>query len=178
MSRLRFGPGAAASSSEEAAPGPLRVHQGSDAAVPAPMGGLPAGLGAVGFGLLAGLAAVLWQSWSTVLTSGAVIVLPWGALLGSLVVFGAAMAWGLRTSLRWVAGLTGLVAFCVVGAASVGGNDQLMVPLDPIYFTATPGAAWSTVVIMLGTVVATLVALTLVARRVPPPAAPKARARR
>lgn len=162
-------------------PGPLRApepgapHKGApmpdDAASPAPQGTVPAALGALGFGLLAGLAAVVLQAWSTVLTYGAIIVIPWGALLGVGVVFGASVSWGLATRLRWVAGLTGLIAFCVVGLASVGGNDRLMVPLDPLYFTATPGAAWSTVVIMLGTVVATLAALTLVARHVPPPAA-------
>lgn len=181
MRRLRFGPGAAASSTEDAAPGPARAQgqerkQLPDAAGLAPVGTVAAVSGAVVFGLLSGTAAVIWQAWSTVLTSGAVIVIPWGALLGVAVVFGAAVSWGLHTRLRWAAGLTGLIAFCVVGVASVGGNDQLMVPLDPLYFTVTPGAAWSAVVIMLGTVVATLVALTLVARHVPAqPAKPRTR---
>lgn len=124
-------------------------------------------LGAVGIGLVSGLAAVLWQGWSTVLTSGAIIVVPWGALLGSLLVFVASLSWGLKSRQRWAAGLTGLVAFCVVGVASLGGNDLLMVPLDQLYFTATPGAAWSTAIIMIGSVVATLVATAWVARYVP-----------
>ncbi len=118
-------------------------------------------------GALVGVVAVLWQGWSTVLTAPGVIVLPWGALLGVLAVFFAAVAWGLRAARRWVPGVIGLVAFAVLALVSMDQHNVLIAPLDTRYFQVAPGAVWSAFVVTGGVVVATLAALLIVARHVP-----------
>ncbi|WP_394162354.1 hypothetical protein [Galactobacter valiniphilus] len=122
-------------------------------------------------GALMGVVAVLWQGWSTVLTSPAVIVLPWGALLGVLAVFFTAVAWGLRAARRWVPGVIGLVAFAVLALVSLDQHNLLIAPMDARYFQVAPGAVWSAFVVTGGVVVATLAALLIVARHVPAPRA-------
>lgn len=134
-----------------------------------------AALLSVVIGLVVGTVALLWQGWSSVLSNG--LVLPWGALLGALAVFGAALWWGLSSQVRWAPGLTGLIAFGLLGLVSVTGNDTFIPPLNTYVFKAAPGAAWSSVVVIAGTVVATLAALFITARMVPA-AAPAARTRR
>ena len=132
-------------------------------------GGLPTWatvLITVALGAAAGVIALLWQGWFTVLPSG--VVLPWGGLLGALVVFLAAYAWGVRTGARWVPGVTGLLAFAVLGAVSMGGNDRFMPQLNSYYLHAAPGSSWSAITVIAGTFLATLLALILVARAVPP----------
>jgi|GEM_PF-2264892 len=150
---------------------PAAVGQGG--VRPFRVSGWLAAVGTVVIGLAAGAVAVLWQAWATVLTSPGLIVLPWGAVLGSLVVFGAAVSWGLYAARRWVPGLLGLCAFAVLAATSLGGHDTLLAPLDTRYFAVAPGAVWSAIVVTVGTIVATLVALVIVAAFVP--AAPRRR---
>ena len=118
-------------------------------------------------GLLAGVMAVLWQGWATVLLQPMLLVIPWGALLASLLIGSAALSLGLRAGYRWVPGLVGLCAFAVLAAVSMGGHDTLMVPLDSRYAAVAPGGFWSAVTVTAGAVVATIVALLLVAVRVP-----------
>ena len=141
-----------------------------DAAGPGPRGvpGWGAGLGAVVLGLVAGVVAVLWQSWATVLTAPRVIVLPWGALLGAVVVFCIAVAWGLKAARRWIPGVVGLCAFAVLAGGALSGQDTLVAPMDPRYFAVAPGAVWSAITVTVGTIVATLAALMVVARYVRP----------
>jgi hypothetical protein len=132
-----------------------------------PVPGWLAVLGSLALGALVGVVAVLWQGWSTVLTTPGVIVLPWGALLGVLAVFFTAVAWGLRTARRWVPGVVGLVAFAILAAVSMDQHNVLIAPLDTRYFQIAPGAVWSAFVVTGGVVVATLAALLIVARQVP-----------
>ncbi|MGO1318934.1 MAG: hypothetical protein ACTII7_00765 [Galactobacter sp.] len=120
---------------------------------------------AVVIGLVTGVVALLWQGWSTVLSNS--VVLPWGALLGVATIFGGAWWWGLSTRVRWAPGLVGLVAFGLLSVVSLGGQDTFMPPLSSAAFDVAPGAAWSALVVMAGTVVATIAALLLTARVAP-----------
>lgn len=116
-------------------------------------------------GLITGVVALLWQGWSTVLDNS--VVLPWGALLGVATIFGGAWWWGLSTRVRWAPGLVGLVAFGLLSVVSLGGQDTFMPPLSSAAFKVAPGAAWSSLVLMAGTVIATIAALLLTARVAP-----------
>jgi hypothetical protein len=127
-------------------------------------------------GAITGVVAVLWQGWSTVLGSG--MVLPWGAVRGGLAVFGGAYWWGTSAQVRWAPGLVGLVAFGLLAVVSMGGHDTFMPPLSSAAFRVAPGATWSALVVIVGTVIATIVALLLVSRSVPRPAPTSRTARR
>lgn len=114
-------------------------------------------LTAICLGLLTGFAGTMYHAFIWHITSD--IYLPWGAVLGILLVFCAATWCSLRAEKTWAGSLVGLVAFMLIAVFGFAKTGSVLVLLNPVVPVGVAGTLW-----LLGTMAATAVSNVVVGR--------------